>query len=140
MGWLVLMHWLISQANKWKDYSNYFGERVRISKILTTSHFLSFYGWPWKYVTAGCIIQCAVSFVLHVPLCYSAYIMKLEVSWRSTLPPSWTQLVLTSFCDILNGYAILLKIVPCHLPSHFSEYISQWCKISNSTLLAVFSD
>ena len=26
MGWLVFMGWVISYANEWEDYSNYFGD------------------------------------------------------------------------------------------------------------------
>ena len=36
--WLVFIGWVISYANKWEDYSNYFGEGVEISRILATAH------------------------------------------------------------------------------------------------------
>ena len=39
---LTFMGWVISQANKWKDYSNHFGEGVEISKNWTTPLF-----GPW---------------------------------------------------------------------------------------------
>ena len=35
-GWLVFMGWVISKANKWEDYSNYFGEGVEISRSWPT--------------------------------------------------------------------------------------------------------
>ena len=31
MGWLVFMDWVISQSNGGEEYSNYLGERARIS-------------------------------------------------------------------------------------------------------------
>ena len=34
--------WVISQANEWEDYSNYFGEGVEISRIWATDHSLVF--------------------------------------------------------------------------------------------------
>ena len=53
MGWLVFMDWVISQANEWEDYSNYFGEGVGISRNWTTAHFLTFDGWPGNCHGAG---------------------------------------------------------------------------------------
>ena len=43
--------------------------------------------------------------------------MRLQVHWKSNLPPSWTLAILTSFCPVLKGYAVLLKVVPCALLS-----------------------
>ena len=40
--WLVFIGWVISYANKWEDYSNYFGEGVEISRIWATTHSLVF--------------------------------------------------------------------------------------------------
>ena len=40
MGWLVFMHWVISQANEWENYSNHFREGLRISRNWPTSQFL----------------------------------------------------------------------------------------------------
>ena len=37
---LVFIGWVISYANEWEDYSNYFGEGVEISRILVTTHSL----------------------------------------------------------------------------------------------------
>ena len=39
MGWLVFPGWVISQANEWEDYSNYFGEGVGISRNWAIAHF-----------------------------------------------------------------------------------------------------
>ena len=43
MVWLVFMGWVISKANEWEDYSNYFGEGAEISRNWATAHFLAFY-------------------------------------------------------------------------------------------------
>ena len=57
MVWLVFMDWVISQANEWEDYSNYFREGVEISRNWATAHFLAFYGWPQNFHgTGGCVI------------------------------------------------------------------------------------
>ena len=34
MGWVVLMGWVISQANEWEDYFTYFGEGVEDFQVL----------------------------------------------------------------------------------------------------------
>ena len=40
--WLAFIGWVISEANQWEDYSNYFGEGVEISRNWATTHFLVF--------------------------------------------------------------------------------------------------
>ena len=40
---LVFIGWVISYANEWEDYSNYFGEGVEISRIWATAHSLVFW-------------------------------------------------------------------------------------------------
>ena len=40
--WLVFIGWIISYANEWEDYSNYFWEGVEISRIWATAHSLVF--------------------------------------------------------------------------------------------------
>ena len=35
--WLFYIGWVISYANLWEDYSNYFGERVEISRNWATT-------------------------------------------------------------------------------------------------------
>ena len=58
MGWLVLMGWVTSWANKREDYFNYFGKGARISRNWVTAHFLAFYGQPWNcHGTCGCVIS-----------------------------------------------------------------------------------
>ena len=44
MLWLVFMNWVISQANEWEDYSNYFEGGAEISRNWATTHCLAFYG------------------------------------------------------------------------------------------------
>ena len=46
--------------------------------------------------------------------------MRLKAHWKLNLPPSWTSSVLTSFCHSLHYCVILLKVVPCPLPSCFT--------------------
>ena len=43
MAWLVFIDWVISYANEWEDYSNYFGERVEISRNWAIAHFFFFF-------------------------------------------------------------------------------------------------
>ena len=38
-GVVRFVSWVISQANEWEDYFNYFGERAGISSNWTTIHF-----------------------------------------------------------------------------------------------------
>ena len=39
---LVFIGWIISYANEWEGYSNYFSEGVEISRIWSTAHSLVF--------------------------------------------------------------------------------------------------
>lgn len=45
VGLLVFMVWIILWANKWEDYSNYFGEGVGISRNWATAQF---FGLLWS--------------------------------------------------------------------------------------------
>jgi len=40
--WLVFTGWVLSYANEWEDYCNYFGEGVEISRIWAIAHSLVF--------------------------------------------------------------------------------------------------
>ena len=42
MTCLVFIGWVISHANEWEDYSNYFWEGVEISRIWASAHSLLF--------------------------------------------------------------------------------------------------
>ena len=44
--WLAFMDWVISQANEWEDYCNYFGEEISRNWVII--HFLVFNGWLWN--------------------------------------------------------------------------------------------
>ena len=33
VAWLIFIGWVTSYANEWNDYSNYFGEEVKIARI-----------------------------------------------------------------------------------------------------------
>ena len=47
---------------------------------------------------------------------YNECIMRFKVYQKLNLPPSWAWLVLTSLCHVLNGYVLLLKVLPCPFP------------------------
>ena len=93
--WLVFMGWEIFQADEWEDYSNYIGERAEISRNQVTSNCLIFDTQAQNcHGTVECVTQLMLMY-------YNKCIMKLKVHWKSNTPPSWTQLVLTSFCHII---------------------------------------
>ena len=70
--WTQLSHW---KTNEWQGHSNYFGKMVEISRNSTTTHFLIFYGWPWKMVPLG------VSFSLQ--MCYNEHMLRLRSQFSS---------------------------------------------------------
>lgn len=53
MEWLVFTGWVISQANEWEDYPNYYGEEAAMSRNWATAHLLAFrwlvleLSWHW---------------------------------------------------------------------------------------------
>ena len=51
--WLVFIGWVISLANEWEGYSNYFGEKVRIYRSWVAVHFLILFGQPQDCCGAG---------------------------------------------------------------------------------------
>ena len=60
MAWLVYIGWVISYANEWEDYSNYFGEGGR--EFLDVGHhpLLGLLTVPWNcHSTSGCVISLA---------------------------------------------------------------------------------
>ena len=62
MRWLVFMGLVISLANEWEEKSNYFGERMGISRIGATAHFLaSFLELSWHL----CVCHLAHASVLQ---------------------------------------------------------------------------
>ena len=64
-GVVSFMGWVISEANEWEDYSNYYGEGVEISRNWATTRFL--------------VLEppVGVSFILLV--CYSEHTLRLKV-------------------------------------------------------------
>lgn len=48
MEWLVFTGWVISQANEWEDYPNYYGEEAAMSRNWATAHLWPFSGWSWN--------------------------------------------------------------------------------------------
>ena len=73
--------------------------------------------WPFMVILGTVMALVGVSFSML--MYYNEHIMRVIVYWKLHLLPSWTQLVLTSFCHVLNSSVILLKVVPCPLPSCF---------------------
>ena len=76
------------------------------------SHFLAFYGWSQNCHSTG-------GYVIQMLMYYNEHIIRIKVYWKSNLLDLCFQLVYV----ISSGYVILLKVVPCPLPSYFT-YIS----------------
>ena len=73
---------------------------------------LIFHSWPQNcYGTHGCVIQ-----LINV---YNECILSLNIYWKSTHSPSWTQLVLTSVCPVLHSCPLLKFVLS--LPVSFSH-------------------
>ena len=73
-------------------------------------------------------VMVTVGVSLSVLMCYSEYILMLKVWWKSTHPPSWIYLVLTSLghglelCHSFKGCAL-----PPSLPFHLEAETPQTC-------------
>ena len=118
MAWLIFMDWVISWANECEGYFNYFRKEVEISRNWVTAHFLIFDGQ-----SQNC--QGACEYIIQLT-CYKECIMRVKVYWKSSFPPSWTQLFLTSFVVPFKG---------CALPTSFLFHIhSMVSQISFSVL------
>ena len=85
VAWLVFINWVISYANEWEDYSNYFWEGAEVSRIWATANSMVFRQWLGT-VTA----PLGVSFHLLI--------------WDQGLVclPSWSHLILSSLCLVLG--------------------------------------
>ena len=93
VAWLVYIGWVISYANEWEDYSNYFGEGGR--EFLDVGHhpLLGLLTVPWNcHGTSGCVISFA------------------DLGSRSCLP-SWSHLILISLC-CLWAMSFFWKLCP----------------------------
>lgn len=95
MGLLVFMCWAISQGNEWEDDSNYFGKEAEISRTCATTHF-----WHFMVILRTSLVPVCVSFSML--MYYNEHVRRFKVCWKSNLPLSWAQWVLTSFCCVLN--------------------------------------
>ena len=80
--WLVFIGWVISYANEWEDYSNYFGEGVQISRIWSTAHSRSFNSGP-----------------VVAPLGVSFHLLRIKV-WSCL--PAWSHLIPIGLCCVLG--------------------------------------
>ena len=77
------MGWVISWANEWEDYSNYFGDRAGISRNWATTQFLAF-------VAGLRTVVVLVGVPLSMLVYYNEPIVSLKVHWKVNLPSSWT--------------------------------------------------
>ena len=66
-------------------------------------------------------VMASVGVSFSLLMCYNARIMRLTVSWKLNLPPSWTQLVPIGLCHIFKDRVILLD---CALSSFLPFYFS----------------
>ena len=71
---------------------------MELSRNWVTAHFLTFCGHLWNHHGPG--------------VCYIEHILRLKVKWKLSLP-SWTQLVLISFCPVLG---LCQSLQGCALP------------------------
>ena len=105
-GCWFLQGQVISQANEWEDYSNYFGEGMGISRNWATAHFSVFYGPVSE-------LSCHLADLLQRVYTESSGLVEVNHL------PSQTQLVLTSLCPVLNACHSFKGYVP--LPSYLRE-------------------
>ena len=81
---LIFMGWVISQANQWEDYSNYFGVKAKISENWATAFFLACDGWLCNW--ASLVAQ----MVKNLPQCgrpgFSLWVGKIP--WRRKWQPT----------------------------------------------------
>ena len=69
--WLAFIGWVISEANEWEDYSNYFGEGVEISRNWATTHFLVFRQLALEeinpeYLLEGLMLKLKLQYFCHL--------------------------------------------------------------------------
>ena len=90
------------------------GEGQRFPRIGPPARFLIFGGCSWNCRGPG---ECFLNMLMYYQ--YNEHIMKTKFHWKSNLPPSWTQLIL-SFCHVLC-LCHSFKGCALSLPSHFSD-------------------
>jgi len=79
--------------------------------------------WPFMVDLRTVMVLVRVPFSMLVY--YNEHVMRLKVYWKLNLPPSWTQLVVTSLCHVLWLYHFL-KVVSCPLPSCFKVILGDF--------------
>ena len=128
--WRTREAWSAAVHGVWMNWTEWVGGvfqlfwgRVGISRNWATAHFLSFW-WPWNCHGARVYV------IDHADVLQQAYTEaqgRLEVNLSTTLNLVGFQSVYVMFL----GSVILLKVVPCPLPSCF--------KISSQTFFSIFS-
>lgn len=83
MEWLVFTGWVISQANEWEDYPNYYAEEAAMSRNWATAHFFGL------SVVAPGTVMAPVGVILHMLIYYNKHIWRLKAHWKLKLLPSW---------------------------------------------------
>ena len=83
-------------ANKWEEYSIWDKGQG----------FPGIGPWPtfWPLMVGLRTVMALVGVSFSMLIYYNEHIMRLKVYWKFNLPPSWTQLVLTSLCHVLWPY------------------------------------
>ena len=122
-SWCAAVHGVWMNWTEWVGgVFQLFWGRVGISRNWATAHFLSFW-WPWNCHGARVYV------IDHADVLQQAY---TETQGRLEVNLS-TILNLVGFNQFVScsGSVILLKIVPCPLPSSF--------KISSQTFFSIFS-
>jgi len=76
------MVWIILWANKWEDYSNYFGGRGR--------HFQELGHCPvfWPLMVSLGTAMAPVSMSFSMLMCYNEHVMSFKIYWKLNLLPS----------------------------------------------------
>ena len=82
MEWLVFIGWIISYANEWEGYSNYFGEGVEISRNWATTHFLVFRQLALEEINPEYSLE---GLMLKLKLQYFGHLMQRADSLEKTL-------------------------------------------------------
>ena len=80
--WLAFIGWVISEANEWEDYSNYFGEGVEISRNWATTHFLVFRQLALEEINPEYSLE---GLTLKLKLQYFGHLMQRADSLEKTL-------------------------------------------------------
>ena len=114
---LVFIGWVISYANEWEDYSNYFGEGAETSRIWATAHSLSF--------------NSALRLSWHLQCHFTCWLrMKVQPCL-----PSWSHSILIAVCCVLG---LCHSFRSCALPLSLLSQIYVCMNILHLWLLYCF--